>query len=302
MLRIIAQLTVGDVRGAQVDLAAASAIADELRQPAQLWQTSSTRALLALAAGRLTEAEELISEAFALGERAMPEAAVPVYRLQRYTLYDFRGRLEGVEAEICDLVVEYPARPIFRCALAHLHARLGRTAEATGALDRLAEGDFSAMPFDQEWLYGMSMLAETSALVGDDESAAVLYRLLSPWAAFTAVDVCEGFRGSVSRYLGLLATTTNRSADAERHFEQALQRNTEMGARPWVAHTQDDYARLLWSRNEPGDRKRALDLIREALSTYRELGMDTWAGTAAQFEQTLLGSHLGKAEPPASYG
>ena len=283
----------GDVRGAQVDLAAASRIADELRQPAQLWETSSTQALLALAAGRLTEAEALIPQAFALGERALPEMAIPVYRLQRYTLCDFRGRLEEVEPAICDLVAEYPARPVFRCALAHLHARLGRTAEAQRALDDLAGDDFSALPFDQEWLYGMSLLAETSALVGDNNSAAVLYRLLAPWAAFNAVDVGEGFRGSVSRYLGLLAATTKRSQDAELHFEHALQRNAEMGARPWVAHTQDDYARLLLSRNERGDRERALELIGEALTTYRELGMESWATSASELDHTTRSAPVG---------
>jgi hypothetical protein len=157
-------------------------------------------------------------------------------------------------------------------------------------LHQLAGGDPSALPFDQEWLYGMSLLAETAALVGDDHSAAVLYRVLVPWAAFNAVDVDEGFRGSVSRYLGLLAATANHSKDAELHFEQALHRNAEMGALPWVAHTQEDYAGLLLSRNEHGDRERALELIGEALTTYRELGMESWARSATELEQTLLGA------------
>jgi hypothetical protein len=39
-------------------------------------------AMLALAAGRLADANALIREAHALGERAQPEAAIPVYRLQ----------------------------------------------------------------------------------------------------------------------------------------------------------------------------------------------------------------------------
>ena len=34
----------------------------------------------------------------------------------------------------------------------------------------------------------MSLLAETSALLGDTDSAAVLYGLLLPWAAFNAAD------------------------------------------------------------------------------------------------------------------
>src|SRR3954451_11952102 len=175
--------------------------------------------MVALAAGRLCHADELVHEALALGERAQPAEAIPVYRLQRYTLCDFRGALEEVEPEIADLVTQYPARPVLRCALAHVHARLGRTGEATCALDDLVRDDCSALPFDQEWLFGMSLLAETSALLGDGASAAVLYRLLIPWAKCTAAGHPERIRGSISRYLGLLAATTNPCDEAEHHFE-----------------------------------------------------------------------------------
>jgi DNA-binding SARP family transcriptional activator len=279
--RIIAQLQLGDVRGAQADLATASRIAEELKQPAQLWQYCASRAMLALAAGELTRGEALVSEAFALGERAQPTAAIPVYELQRYTLCDFRGSLPDVEAGIHHLVAKYPARLVFRCALALLHARLERTRPATRELDALSEADFSALPFDQEWLYAMSLLAETSALLGHPGSAAVLYRLLVPWAALNVADVGEGIRGSVARYLGMLATTVEQWDDAELHFEKALALNASMGARPWLAHTANDYARMLRTRDGRGDDKRANELLETAVRTYGELGMDTWAAAAA---------------------
>jgi DNA-binding SARP family transcriptional activator len=289
--RIIAQLQVGDIRGAEVDLAAASRIAHELRQPAHLWQVGGVQAMLALAAGRLDEADELARQAFALGERAQPTAAIPVYELQRYTLCDFRGELEAVEPVIQDLVYEYPARLVFRCALAYLHARLGRLPEAERALKDLARDDFSALPFDQEWLYGMSLLAETSALLDDTDSASVLYRLLAPWAALNVVDQAEGIRGSLSRYLGILAATTKRWEEAGPHFEEAVVMNERMGARPWLAHTHSDYARLLLARDEPGDRGQALELAGRALEGYRSLGMDSFAAEAARLERKLVAAH-----------
>jgi DNA-binding SARP family transcriptional activator len=278
--RFVAQVTVGNVAEAEVDLAAAGRIVHELRQPAQLWQVFAAQAMLALAAGRLTEAAELVPQAFALGERAQPEMAVPVYRLQRYTLSDFRGRLEEDELAICDLIAAYPARVTFRCALALLHARLGRLEEAKRVLDELAKDDFMALPFDAEWLYGMSLLAETSALLGDANSAPVLYRLLVPWAAFNAADHPEGIRGSVSRYLGLLATTMDRWTDAVRHYEDALEMNERMGARPWLAQTQHDYARMLLGRDPHGEEEKARRLLSQARTTYRELGMQTYAASA----------------------
>jgi tetratricopeptide (TPR) repeat protein len=280
MVRLIAQLQVGDVPGAEVDLEAGSQVARDLRQPAQLWQVGSSQALLALAAGRLTEADELVRQSLALGERALPTAAIPVHVHQRYALSDFRGGLEEVESTVRALVTEYPARPALHCALPLLLARLGRLPEARRAFDDLARDDFSALPFDQEWLYGMSMLAETCALLRDGDSAAVMYGPLAPWEAANAVDVGEGLRGSVSRYLGLLAMTTERWSDAAQHFENALKMNERMGARPWLAHTQLDYGSMLLARNAPGDRGRAGDLLTEAISSYEELGMDVWAERA----------------------
>ena len=63
-------------------------------------------------------------------------SAIPVYRLQRYTLCDFRGSLEESSRRSASWSPSIPPRPVFRCALAHLHARLGRLAEARRVLRR----------------------------------------------------------------------------------------------------------------------------------------------------------------------
>jgi hypothetical protein len=136
------------------------------------------------------------------------------------------------------------------------------------------------LPFDQEWLYGMSLLAETAGLLGDSGSAAVLYPLLVPWASFSAADHPEGYRGSISHYLGLLATLTQSWEEAERHFEVALATDAKSGARPWLAHTERDYARMLHARDGRGDRERAQALLDQARNTYQELGMER-AATAS---------------------
>ena len=58
-----------------------------------------------------------------------------------------------------------------------------------------------------------------------------------------------------------------------------------MRARPWLAHAQQDYARMLLARARTGDRERALALIAHALATYRELGMQSWAKNASKLER-----------------
>jgi DNA-binding SARP family transcriptional activator len=264
---------VGDLRSAEIDLAKESAIVEQLRQPAQLFQVYAAKAMFALAKGELGEAEGLISEAFRFGERAMPETAIPVYRFQQYALADFQGRLAEVAPDVRDLVAAYPARVAFRSALAHTDARLGHVREAQQALDELRAGGFSALPFDQEWLWGMSLLAETAVLLDDGDAASGLYVLLTPWASLNAGDHPEGIRGSVSRYLGMVATTTKRWRLAEQHFVDALQSNERMGVRPYVAHTQYDYARMLLERAEPGDAARAEQLLESAMTLSDEMGL-----------------------------
>jgi hypothetical protein len=175
------------------------------------------------------------------------------------------------------VIATYPARQVFRCIEAHLDAALGRLKSAQHALDQLAKDDFAFLPFDQEWLYSMSLLVETAVAVRDTRSAAALYRLLAPWASLNAADPPETMRGSMSRYLGLLAMTLEHPEHAETHYQHAIVMNTDMGAHPWLAHTQHDYARMLLHRNASGDREHARQLLSAASSTFNELGMETWA-------------------------
>jgi DNA-binding SARP family transcriptional activator len=285
--RFHAQLFLGEFHAAASDLADADRLAQELRQPVQLWLVCANRAMLSLATGGLSQARELIEDALALGEHAQPHGAIPIYWFQRFTLSDFVGGLEEITPALQDLVLRYPARVMFRCAAAYLDARLGRLEAARGALHALAADDFSGVPIDQEWLYGTSFLAEVAAILGDAACAAALYPLLLPWARLSAADVSEGIRGSVARYLGLLATTLGRCDEAADHFVQALDANEQMGAMPWLAHTRRDYAQLLLARNEPGDPEQGLELIREAIATYRRLGMRASVAGADELRRAL---------------
>jgi hypothetical protein len=166
---------------------------------------------------------------------------------------------------------EFPTYPVLRCMLAHLRGELRDEASARQELEAMFDGDSPEFPPNDEWIFGMSLLSDVAAFLGDRLRAGALYGLLLPYAERYAVSTPDGCLGSVSRPLGVLATVLSRWDDAVRHFDDALAMNAR--ARPWVAETQFDYARTLLARDAPGDRERAGELRNEALATARALGM-----------------------------
>jgi tetratricopeptide (TPR) repeat protein len=189
-----------------------------------------------------------------------------------------QGRFDGLEAAIRRAADEFWWYPMFRCFLAELYVDLDRRADAQLLFDELVANDFEALlPRDNEWLVSASVVADVCAYLGAHDTARKLYDELLPVADLTVVGLSESARGSVSRSLGLLATVLGRHNAAEQHFEAALVANERMGARPWVARTQHEYAQLLLTRDAPGDTEHARELLGAALETARGLGMTTLA-------------------------
>ena len=254
-------LEAGDMAGVRRELEAVAAVVAQLGQPAQLWYLATIRAMVALLEGRFEAAATLMDEALELGRRAQSWEAGIYHGLQAFALAAARGRLADVEVPVRGLVEEYPTYPVCRCALASLHAQLEDEAEARPVFESFAAEDFANLAFDEEWLCGMTLLAETCSFLDDRGRAEKLYTLLSPYADRVAVSVPDVCTGSVERYLGILATTLGRFDDAARHLEAAGERNAAMGARPWLAHTQHDHARALIARGGPQDGAKASDLL-----------------------------------------
>ena len=153
-------------------------------------------------------------------------------------------------------------------------AELGLEDESREHLEALASNRFADLPFQETWMTSMSLLAEAAGTLRDTSAAAILYKLLLPYADRVAVSRPEISTGAVARYLGLLAATIGRADDAERHFVEAMELNERIGARSWRTHTQADFGRLALAR---GDRARGGRLLGAAHATYRELGMSAHA-------------------------
>jgi len=268
-------LEIGEMDRAKEDASAMARLADELRQPSQTLYVTNLRAHIALLEGDFAAAEGFIHEALELGELAQRWNARVSYRLQLFLLRHAQGRL-GELSEIYEehpSAFEYRTYRIFDCVVARFYDGLGRRDDARAKFEELAENDFAGVPFDEEWLASICLLAETAASLGDLSRGRALYELLVPYSERVGTSYPEISVGAVARYLGLLAAAESRWDDAKRHFEDAIDVNSRIGARPWLAHTQENYSRMLRAHGHARDEEKATELFETAVSTYRELGM-----------------------------
>jgi tetratricopeptide (TPR) repeat protein len=266
-------LQLGNVVAAKQDISDFARTAQERQEPFVTCLVKGLQACEALLEGRFDDYEHLAQEALAIGQNLENEGAAGIFGMQMFTLRREQGRLREAEPLLRHFVQTEGAHA-WRPGLALIYTELGLSVEATGEFESLAQHDFADIPRDSNWLVSLTYLADICTSLGDRTRASTLYELLLPYrqvnVLFANASACYG---SVSRYLGALAAVMARWNDAERHFEDAVVMNSAMGARPWLAHTQYQYARMLLARDQAGDSDKAATLLKDALATARELGM-----------------------------
>jgi hypothetical protein len=289
MFRFAVAVEVGDMSTAYAELEAQTSLAEELRQPAQLWFEAVLRTTLATFEGRFAEAEELLHAAAKRGERAAGLIADVYQIVQLWALRREQGRLAEIERQLTDASRRFGMYEVLRCIRAHVGAELGNEQSARAELQALASDSFSALPRNDDWIFEVCLLADANRLLNDVIDPGLVYELLLPFAdrnAFTPPGACIG---SVARLLGIVAGCMGRWTDADRHFEQAFERNSTMGARPWAARTSCDWAEMLVRGGRNWERAR--ELLGHALVTARDLGM------AALEERVMTLAERSTAQP-----
>ena len=240
--------------------------AERLRQPLYLWNVMVWRAMRALLAGSLDEADRLASEGLSSGSYGETVTAPQYYAVQLLAIRREQARMAELEGPVRELVNANPHRPAWRAGLMTLLWETGRREEAQHELDALAAEDFADIPRDGDWLIAITLLAEGAAELGDRERSGRLYELLLPYGAGNVViGLAAVCLGAAARILGRLAATIGDREAAAHHFELALEVNTALKTPLYLAHTQFDYAEFLGA----GDK--ATGLIEAATRTAREL-------------------------------
>ena len=188
---VVDLLEIGDVQGADIQIAAASKLAEALHRPLYLWWTSGFRCARAQLAGDFELAERLAQETLAIGQRGQAENAMHYYAQAIFNIRREQGRLAEIEDAVRRFIELYPAIPAWRAGLALLLVELGRPDEARSELDVLAADGLDAFPRDANWLIGITLMAEVCGALGDARRAEALYEraarrtrgATSSWAA-----------------------------------------------------------------------------------------------------------------------
>jgi DNA-binding SARP family transcriptional activator/tetratricopeptide (TPR) repeat protein len=268
-------LEMGDMVSFQLEDNIIAPLIQKLRQPFYNYYPSLIQVVMAVLAGRFADAEQLAQEALEVGRRMRVENVDGVYGMQMFSIRREQGRLRELAPLVRMFVAQNSAATTWRPGLALIYSELDLRAEAQQEFETLAAKAFAALPQDALWITTITYLAEVCAYLGDRERAAILYRFLLPYDGRAIVVGFHTFcYGAAARYLGVLATTMGHWTAAEGHFEDALAMNIRMGARPYLAHTQYQYAAMLLAQGKAKNRKKAKALLDEAMKTAQELGME----------------------------
>ncbi|HYB99465.1 MAG TPA: AAA family ATPase [Candidatus Limnocylindrales bacterium] len=243
--RFVDLFELGDIVGVEAELAAYQKAARELRLPWYDWYAARFGALLAIVRGSFEEAEHLAEQGLQAAQRVQHQDAAVVYGTQILCLRSEQGRSSELEQVITAFVGQYPGVPIWRYTLASIYALQGRIAQARDELERAAGGRFADVPDSYLRLPALSYLSEACAFLGDAERAAILYRMMVPYAGrCIIVGFGAAWRGLVDRHLALLALTTGDVRLAREHAGAALAMAQRLRALPEEERCRAVLARL----------------------------------------------------------
>ena len=257
--RAVDLLEAGDMHAAQRDVDTFERIAAAERLSRFRGFPARWRALRATIGGRFAEAEQHIADGAARMRNSDDPNAEAYSGLQLAALRLEQGRSGELEQLL--RVAEPWLAPLSRARQSGARgARRRRVWRAVATAPRAAcsrrppPTSWAELARDPEMIGTVGWLAEACARLGDRVRAAQLYERLRPWISHQSSIYAIACRGSLARYLGLLARTAGRSTKRSICFEQALVANRAIDAELYAAWTLWDHAETLALRDAPGRR------------------------------------------------
>ena len=248
------------------------------RQPRFRYAALVRRAMLALLAGRLEEAGQLIGQAEMLGEECGEPGVRDVRYDQGWDLLTAQGRLGELAGTLPEMFPD-PESVQARGSRAQVLIAAGARDEAAEVVAPLLDRGPAMMPANHQRLIGLAYAAETIVALGVVPAAEQIYRALEPFAGQAVVSgVAVTFKGAVAHHLGVLAAVLGRIAAAASHLERAVATHDRLGAVIWSLRSQYELARV--RLNQPGRREAAVSALAEVARMAHTLGLTQLARDA----------------------
>jgi predicted ATPase len=241
LLRATALLELGNT-AAHTELDLFCREAEQLGDAAARWDAQSRRAASALLAGRLAEADALISAAGRAAQDMGSADAIWVHDIQRWELARFQASRGS-----------YRHRPHAEPPFATWPPWLALQVADAGDLERAtvimagfpveqSDGPGATTGYD---LWCPSIAAEAAARCGTSGQRRQLYERLLPLAGTHVVcGATVAYAGAVDHYLGLLAASLGEPADAAAHLARATAQHHQIGATAWAQLSDLEKTRL----------------------------------------------------------
>ena len=232
---VAALMGLGDLETARRELETALGLATRSTQPFLLHVGEHYRSAIALADGRLDEADAAAQRSHEWSRLLTGRDASGVYGVQMFNIRREQGRLGGLAPVLRVLARE--STGAWQPGLAALLTDLRLEDEAREVLGGIRERGLDHLRHGL-WLAALVYLTDAVTHLGDARFAEALYAELEPFAGGNVM-IGHGVAllGSADRYLGMLAATTGDLRDAERRFTSAEARDRAMDSATWTAHT-----------------------------------------------------------------
>ena len=213
--------------------------------------------MLAIRAGRFDDAETLAQRCVQRGTEAGDVDATGWYGGQLFAIRWYQGRVAEL-LPMLDRLVHSPTLSVvdnsYFAALAVAAAASGDRRRATGALAMLRGRDLADLPRSSTWLVTMSGVVEAAHLLGDADTAARAYELLSPFARLPVMaSLGVACFGSVHHGLGVASLTTGHVDRAVEHLREAVRANLALAHWPAAIASRLRHAQALTLRGRPHD-------------------------------------------------
>jgi hypothetical protein len=269
----------GDIEGADREIEALGRAAEARRLPEGRWFYERLRAQRKAADGQLRIAAEEIARLRAAAEHiGLSYGGTFIDALDRVVTFDLHGGKAMIAKVQSDTTVYQGGRggpmPVgIRARIARVAAEMGALAPARDTLDAIASEGFASIPAEINYLGTLANLGLIAVHLRDQARAEQLYALLLPYADFNTPNALLMYEGSVSRFLGHLASCLGHTGKVSAHFDAAFAMNMRMGARPLAARTLLEHARWLKTQGGSAAQTRGRELAAQAAQIAEPIGM-----------------------------